>query len=121
MYWGKCRGFVRIISVSFQKTDFSVVRFRPDFMLGSEEHPMKTHKNQRALNPLFPPDSPWRVLNQGTHHGVWGADAFAVTQHGTTLSDVGLQLLEKKVLSRGIIEKSAPIRAEIAVRKSQIP
>src|SRR5215211_160014 len=105
-------------------------------MLGSEEHPMKTHKNQRVLNPLFPmkthknqrvlnplfpPDSPWRVLNQGTHHGVWGADAFAVTQHGTTLSDVGLQLLEKKVLSRGIIEKSAPIRAEIAVRKSQIP
>src|SRR5215211_1262736 len=80
-------------------------------MLGSEEHPMKTHKNQRVLNPLFPmkthknqrvlnplfpPDSPWRVLNQGTHHGVWGADAFAVTQHGTTLSDVGLQLLEKK-------------------------
>src|SRR5215217_236060 len=27
-------------------TDFSVVLFRPHCMLGSEEHPMKTHKNQ---------------------------------------------------------------------------
>ena len=29
-----------------QKTDFSVVRFRPNFMLVSGEHPMKVHKNQ---------------------------------------------------------------------------
>jgi transposase-like protein len=27
-------------------TDFSVVLFRPHFMLASEEHPMKVHKNQ---------------------------------------------------------------------------
>src|SRR5205823_244556 len=27
--------------------DFSVVLFRPHFMLASEEHPMKVHKNQR--------------------------------------------------------------------------
>jgi hypothetical protein len=26
--------------------DFSVVLFRPNFMLASEEHPMKAHKNQ---------------------------------------------------------------------------
>ena len=33
--------------------------------------------------------------------------------------DVGLQLLENKVLSWGIIGKSAPILAEITIRKSQ--
>ena len=33
--------------------------------------------------------------------------------------DVGLQTLENKVLSRGIIGKSAPILAEITIRKSQ--
>jgi hypothetical protein len=27
--------------------DFSVVRFRSDFMLASEEHPMEVHTNQR--------------------------------------------------------------------------
>ena len=34
-------------------------------------------------------------------------------------SDVGLQATDYKALSRGIIGKSAPILAEIAVRKSQ--
>ncbi len=29
-----------------QLTDFSVMLFRPNFMLVSEEYPMKTHKNQ---------------------------------------------------------------------------
>ena len=33
--------------------------------------------------------------------------------------DVGLQLIENKVLSWGIIGKSAPILAEITIRKSQ--
>jgi hypothetical protein len=35
-------------------SDFSVVLFRPNFMLASEEHPMKTHKNQWLSNLLFP-------------------------------------------------------------------
>jgi hypothetical protein len=33
---------------------------------------------------------------------------------------VGLQRLENKVLSWGIIGKSAPILAEITIRKSQV-
>ena len=33
---------------------------------------------------------------------------------------MSLQLLENKVLSRGIIGKSAPLLAEITIRKSQI-
>jgi hypothetical protein len=34
--------------------------------------------------------------------------------------DVDLQALENKVLSQGIIGKSAPILAEITIRKSQV-
>jgi len=41
--------------------------------------------------------------------------------HGTTLSDVGLQLIENKALSWGIIRRSAYILAEITIRKSQTP
>src|SRR5947209_6379951 len=53
-----------------KKTDFSVVLFRPHFMLASEEYLMKVHKNQWLLNLLFPPDIPCGATNQGTHHGV---------------------------------------------------
>ena len=59
--------------------DFSVVLFRPNFMLVSEEHPMKVHTNQCLLNTLCPSDIPWGAMHQGTPHGVWGADTFAVT------------------------------------------
>ena len=59
--------------------DFSVVLFRPNFMLASEEHAMKTHKNQWLLNLLSPPAIPCGATNQGTHHGIWGVDAFAGT------------------------------------------
>ncbi len=38
--------------------DFSVVLFRPNFMLVSEEHPMKVHKNQWLLTLPSPPDYP---------------------------------------------------------------
>jgi len=48
-------------------------------MLVSEESSMKAHKNQWFLNLLSPPDFPCGVTNWGTHYGVWGAEAFAVT------------------------------------------
>jgi hypothetical protein len=50
-------------------TDFSFVLFRPNFMLASEEYPMKAHKNQWFLNPLPPPDILWGATNQGISHG----------------------------------------------------
>jgi hypothetical protein len=37
-----------------------------------------------------------------------------------TLSDMGLQAVENKVLSRGIIGISAPILTETTIRKSQL-
>jgi hypothetical protein len=60
-------------------SDFSVVLFRPNFMLASEGYPMKVHKNQRLLTLPSPPNLPCGATNQGTYHGVWWADAFAVT------------------------------------------
>ena len=62
-----------------QYPDFSVVLFRPNFMLASEGYPMKVHKNQRLLTLPSPPNLPCGATNQGTYHGVWSADAFAVT------------------------------------------
>jgi hypothetical protein len=49
--------------------DFSVVLFRSNFMLVSEEYLMKVHKNQWLLYPLSPPDIPRGATNQGTPHG----------------------------------------------------
>ena len=80
---------------------------------------MKVHKNQWLSTPLSTPTLPCGATNQGAHHGVWGADTFAVTRHGTIPRDVGLQTLENKALSRGILGKSAPTLAEITIRKSQ--
>jgi hypothetical protein len=59
-------------------TDFSIVLFRPNFRLASEERPMKTHTNQWLLNLLSPLDIPWRATNRGTPHSGFGADAFVV-------------------------------------------
>jgi hypothetical protein len=50
-------------------TDFSVVLFRPNFMLLSEEHPMKMHNNQWFLTLLSSPDLPCGAMHRGTHHG----------------------------------------------------
>src|SRR5687767_8045100 len=59
--------------------------------------------------------------NHGPRHIPWcrKCRCFAVTWHGTTPSDVGLQLRENKALSWGIIGKSAHILAEITIRESQ--
>jgi hypothetical protein len=73
-----------------------------------------------AFDHASPPDTPCGATNQGTHHGVWDADAFAVTWYGTISRDVGLQMLENTALSRGIIGKSAPMLAAITIRKSQV-
>ena len=59
--------------------DFSVVLFRPNFMLFSEKNRVKVHTDQGLLTTPSPPALPCGATNQGTHHGVWGADAFAVT------------------------------------------
>src|SRR5437764_7701177 len=62
---------------------------------------------------------PLGAAEQGTHDGVWGTDAIAVTCDGTIPRDVGLQTLENTALSWGIIRKSACVLTEITIRKSQ--
>jgi hypothetical protein len=44
------------------------VLFRPNFMLISDEHLMKAHKNQRLLATLSPRDIPCGATHQGTPH-----------------------------------------------------
>ena len=46
--------------------DFSVVLFRPHFMLLSEKNRMKVHTNQWLLSLLSPYDIPCGATNQGT-------------------------------------------------------
>jgi hypothetical protein len=75
----RCATAAQIASEVAQLPDFSVVLFRPNFMLASEEHLMKVHKNQWLSTMPSPPDLPYGATNQGLHHGVRGADAFAVT------------------------------------------
>jgi hypothetical protein len=61
-----------------EEADFSVVLFRSNFTLFSEKNRMKIHTNQWLRAMPYPPERLAGATNQGTHHGVWGADAFAV-------------------------------------------
>jgi hypothetical protein len=100
--------------------DFSVVVFRLHFMLVSEEHLMKPHKNQWLLNLLSPlislgePRTRVHTMVSVVQAPTQGRD------RGRFPRDMGLQTLENTVFSRGIIGKSAPILAEITIRKSQV-
>jgi hypothetical protein len=99
--------------------DFSVVLFRPHFMLVSEEFPMKSHKNQWVWSMPCPPEhlagaiSRVQILVSGVQTPSQCPDT------GLSPREVRLQALDNKVLSRGIRGKSAPILAEITIRKSQ--
>jgi hypothetical protein len=73
-----CKGDVLPLDRSLLMGDFSVVLFQAHFMLSSKKHPVKVHKNQWLVNLLSPTDILCGATNQGTPHGVWGADAFAV-------------------------------------------
>ena len=73
------KGEVLPLDRSLLMGDFSVVQFRLDFVLFSEQDYMKTLKNQWLLTMPSPPAIPCGGTNQGTHHGVGRADTFAVT------------------------------------------
>jgi len=64
-----CEGEVLPLDKSLLMGDFSVVRFRSDFVLFSEQNHMKALKNQWLVNQLSPLDIPWRATNQGTTYG----------------------------------------------------
>ena len=68
-----------LLDIAGEASDFSVLLFRPHFMLASEGYPMKVHKHQRLLTLPSPPHLPCGATNQGTYHDVWWVDAFAVT------------------------------------------
>src|SRR5712691_1389602 len=100
--------------------DFSVVLFRPDFMLASENHPMKAHKNQQLLAMPCPPDS---LVKPGARGQTIVTEVQKPSQRPCMrrlLREVCSQLIDRKALSWGIIRKSACILAEITIRKSQV-
>jgi hypothetical protein len=63
------KGEVLPLDGSLLMGDFSVVLFRPHFMLVSEEYLMKSHKNQWLLTLLSLPELPYGGTNQGTCPG----------------------------------------------------
>ena len=81
---------------------------------------MKTHKNQWLLNSsphlisLGEPRTKAHPMVPEVQTPSQGPDM------GRPRSDMSLQSLENKALSWGIIGKSAPILAEITIRKSQM-
>ena len=69
----------------------------------------------------FDPPLPvcYLVGNQGSGHAprAGSADAVAVPRQGTPLSDIGLQIIDNKLVTWRIIGKLAPILAAIMIRK----
>jgi hypothetical protein len=100
--------------------DFSVVLFRPAFMLASEKYPMKAHKNQLLLARLCPPDSLREPYARGQPIVTAVQKPSQRPCMRRLLREVCSQLIEKKALSWGIIRKSACILAKITIRKSQV-
>ena len=72
------KGEVLPLDGSLLMGDFSVALFRSNFMLFSEKNRMKVHTNQWVWIVPQPPKRLAGATNQGTHYGVWGADAFVV-------------------------------------------
>ena len=120
MKLGNCiHSLIGKIILSEQVTDFSVVLFRSDFILFSEENRMKVHENQ------------WVLTMPCLLEHLAGA-----TSRGQTMTPEGQkpsqwlclakfprerysQPIVYKALSWSAIRKSACILAEITIRKSQ--
>src|SRR6266853_1463707 len=99
--------------------DFSVVLFRPDFVLASAKYPMKAHKNQQLLAMPCSPDSlmePWARGQTIVTEGQKPSQRPCMIRF---LREVCSQLIERKALSWGIVRNPACILAEITIRKSQ--
>jgi hypothetical protein len=73
---GPTGGSVRPAAIS--STDFSVVLFRSDFVLVSENNHMKVHKNQWIGTMSYPPERLSGVTRRGQTMAPGGAEAFVV-------------------------------------------
>src|SRR5512138_2878418 len=88
-------------------------------MLASEEDLMKVHKSQWLLTSCLALKSLGKPCTRA-HTMVSGVQTpLRCPDTGRPPREVLLQGLENKALSRGIIGKSAPLLAEITIRKSQ--
>src|SRR6516165_10963734 len=69
-----CEGEVLPLDKSLLMGDFSVVRFRSDFVLFSEQNHMKALKNQWLWTRAMSFQTPCWSYTQRTHYRPWGAD-----------------------------------------------
>ena len=101
-------------------SDFSVELFRSDFMLFSEKNRMKIHNNQWVLTMLYP----LKRLSGATSRGQTMAPEGQTPSQWSCLTkpprEMYSQPIVHKALSWGTIRKSACIRADITIRKSQV-
>ena len=110
----------RSMTASRSKTaDFSGVLFQSDFVLASKKNHMKTHKNQWVWAAPHLPEPLSEAISRGPTVAPEAQKPSQCLDRVRPHSDRGLQLLENKALSWGIIRKSACILAEITIRKSQ--
>src|SRR5207248_3408383 len=100
-------------------SDFSGVLFQSDFVLVSKKNHMKTHKNQWVWAAPHLPEPLSEAISRGPTVAPEAQKPSQCLDRVRPHSDRGLQLLENKALSWGIIRKSACILAEITIRESQ--
>src|SRR4030095_5716508 len=113
-----CKGDVLPLDRSLLMGDFSVVLFRPTFILFSEKNCMKVHKNQWLLTMPYPLE----CLAGATSQGQTMAPEVQKPSKWLCLTKLPREMYSQpivhKALSWGAIRKSACILAEITIRKS---
>ena len=102
-----------------QYTDFSVVLFRPTFMLVSEKNRMKVHTNQWLLTMPCPLEHLAGATSRGQTMAPEGQKPYQWRCLTKLQERCAHNLLCSKHFHRGAICKSACILAEITIRKSQ--
>jgi hypothetical protein len=99
--------------------DFSVVLFRPNFVLFSEKNRMKVHKNQWLLTMPYPLERLAGATSRGQTMAPEGQKPSKWLCLTKLPREMYSQPIVHKALSWGIIRKSACGLTEIMIRKSQ--
>jgi len=100
-------------------TDFSVMLFRPNFVLASEQYPMKMHKNQQLLTMPSPLGSLRDPCARGQTSVLEVQKPLEWRYMIQLLRQRSSQPIDRKALSWSVIHQSACMLAEITIRKSQ--
>ena len=100
--------------------DFSVVLFRPDFVLVSEKNHVKVHKNQWVFDHAISSKRLAGATRRGQTRAPEGQKLSKCPCLTKLPREMCPQLIVSKALSWGVIRKAACLLADITLRKSQI-